>query len=264
MSDYREVQHGFAILHKFFSDSQKKQAFIAALETCVPGAAVEAIKLFLQWWQNIQFSTYIASMSQHDSTEDFHGRLSMWRAFGGSTARVAIVFKVPWSSGGARALNLIFSPVAYLMENEVHAEIDKVIENIGNNCEFLRSVSRTRVVGQVFNMLVSNVTCLKHEGFREEREWRAIYVPKRSPSNLMLSSTQVIGGVPQLVYMLPVDAAVDPLLADLDLALIFDRLIIGPSPYPAVMYEAFVTALTNAGVLEAGKRVFISNIPIRT
>jgi hypothetical protein len=44
----------------------------------------------------------------------------------------------------------------------------------------------------------------------------------------------------------------------------FDRLIIGPSQYPAVMYEAFTQALKAAGVADAENRVLISGIPIRT
>jgi hypothetical protein len=123
MTDYREVQHGFEILRKFFSDKPKTDAFVAALDACVPGVAMEAITLFNQWWENIQFNTYVASISEHDPKEDLHGRLSMWRAFGGSTARVALVVKLPWFSGGAEASNVIFSPVAYLTEDEAHAVI---------------------------------------------------------------------------------------------------------------------------------------------
>jgi hypothetical protein len=62
---------------------------------------------------------------------------------------------------------------------------------------------------------------------------------------------------------LPLDATVAPFLADLDFAQIFDRLIIGPSPYPWPMYEAFKAALTEAGVKDAQERVFVSDIPIR-
>ncbi len=263
MSDYREVQHGFDILNKFFSDKPKTDVFIAALDSCVPGAAQEAISLFNQWWKDIRFSTYVASISEHDSREDLHGRLSMWRAFGGNAVRVAIVFKVSRFSGGSLALNLLFSPVAYLTEDEAHEVIHDVIRNIGANGNFLRSVNRQVVVQTVFYMLVAGVTCLKHEAFREEREWRAIYTPKLRPSPLMESSTQVIGGVPQFVYKLPLDAAVSPTLADLDFSRIFHRLIIGPSSYPWVMFEAFTDALTKAGVPDAVERVWNSNIPIR-
>jgi hypothetical protein len=106
--------------------------------------------------------------------------------------------------------------------------------------------------------------CLKHEGFHEEREWRVIYSPKRFPSSLIEASTKVIAGVPQLLYELPLDRAVSPVLDDLDMSKMFDRLIIGPSPYPWVMYEAFTDALKKAGVEEAEKRVFMSCIPIRS
>jgi len=48
MSDYREVQHGFEILNRFFSDEPKRNAFVKALDECAPGAAQEAITLFGQ------------------------------------------------------------------------------------------------------------------------------------------------------------------------------------------------------------------------
>ena len=101
----------------------------------------------------------------------------------------------------------------------------------------------------LFYMLMTKAVCLKHKGFHEEREWRAFYAPNRNFSRLMESSTEVIGGIP---------------LSDLDLVKLFDRLIIGPSPYPWVMYQSFVAALTNVGVDDAGSKVIISDIPIRT
>ena len=263
MSDYREVQHGFELLNKFFSDKSKKEAFTAALDTCSPNSAEEAINLFNQWWSDTQSNTYIASVSEHDDDEDLYGRLSMWRAFGGMTARVAIVFSVPWVSLGALALNLTLNPVAYLSEDEHQAEINAVIKNIRENCDFLGSVERSHIVGSVFNMLLAGVTCLKHKGFNEEREWRVLYAPNRDPSPLMEQSTEVIGGVPQIVYKAPLDGNVSQDLADIEMSRIVDRLIIGPSPYPWVMYQAFVAALNEIGVLDASKRVFVSDIPIR-
>ena len=67
----------------------------------------------------------------------------------------------------------------------------------------------------VFNMLAAGVTCLKHEGFLEEREWRVIYWPQRSLSPLMESSIEVVGGIPQTVYKLPLDREKSDVLADL-------------------------------------------------
>ena len=263
MSDYREVQHGFDILSRFFADNSKRNAFVEALDACASGVAKESIDLFNQWWNDTRFNTYISAISEHDKGEDLYGRLSMWRAFGGNIARVAIVFTVPWFSSGSLALNLLFSPVAYLTEPSAQNLLIEVIENVRKNCDFLRTVDRAILVRTAFLMLLANVVCHKHRGFHEEREWRAIYAPKRWPSSLMESSTEVIGGVPQIVYKIPLDSAVSEILADLEFSRIFDRLIIGPSPYPWPMYEAFVAALTKAGVTEPEKRVIASDIPIR-
>ena len=102
-----------------------------------PRTSQRSRRLFDQWWTNISLGTYITSISEHDDKEDLHGRLSMWRAFGGNTARVAIVLRIPWFSPGSEALNLMVSPVAYLREEEAHAVIEKVVENIRSDHDFL-------------------------------------------------------------------------------------------------------------------------------
>jgi hypothetical protein len=264
MADYLEVQHGFEMLRRLFADQTQRDRFYATLDTITKNLANEAVQLFDQWWTNIRFSTYIASVSEHDDSEDLHGRLSMWRAFGGTSARVAIVFSVPWFTGAESELNVMFSPVAYLQEIEAHGQIAAVLQNVEREREFLRTIERHTLVAYVFNMLVAAVTCLKHEGFREEREWRAIYSPHRLPSSLIESATEVIGGIPQIVHKLPLDVRKSDNLAALDLAAMFDRLIIGPSQFSWSMYEAFSGALEAIGVTEAKNRVRISGIPIRS
>lgn len=228
------------------------------------GAAQEAINLFNSWLPDIRLNTYIASLSEHDDSEDLHGRLSMWRAFGGNVARVAIVLNIPPFSGGAQALNILFSPVAYLSAAEVHTVLDSVTQNICNEAAYLKSIGRANLINYVFLMLVAGVACLKHGGFHEEREWRAVYSPNRGASTLIESSTEVVGGVPQIVHKIPLDASKSQTLSELDLASTFDRLIIGPSPYSSAMHLAFANALTAIGVQNALERVHPSGIPIRT
>jgi len=261
MSDYSEVQHGFNILHNFFANNSKLSALISILDSCTPpGAATAAIEAFNSWWSDIRLHTYIASISEHDSTEDLHGRLSMWRAFGNSTSRVAIVINVPWASDAVASLKLMFSPVAYLTETEFVEVFNDVLVNVQTNRDFLSSLKTELIIATVFNMLVSGVTCLKHEGFKEEREWRAIYSPIRSPSNLIEPSIEAIDGVPQPIYKIPLDEKKGP--SSLEFSRIFDSLIIGPTQYATPMFDAFNEALINAGVVNP--RVSISGIPIRT
>jgi hypothetical protein len=265
MADYREVQHGHELLHKVLSTNENAKRFFAALDACVPGAVQESFKLFDDWWNDIRFSTYITSISEHYDSEDSHGRLSMWRAFGGSNgARVGLVLKLPRFSRATDALNIMVSPVAYLREDDVQIELNKIIQNIETFCGYLPTVERSLVVSCVYNMLVAGVVCMKHEGFLEEREWRVVYGPRRGPSALMETATEAIGGVPQIIHKIPLDGSISEDLAAIDVAQIFDQLIIGPTMYGVPMHEVFVRALTEKGVPDAARRVLVSGIPIRS
>ncbi len=215
MADYREVQHGFDILQNYFADKTRLQVFTDAFDAHFQGAALEAINRFNQHWNDIRFNTYITSISEHDQSENVHGRLSMWRAFGGGTARVAIVIKIPWIMESGNPLNLVFSPIAYLSENDVHKEMDDVSESLKSNASFISSLNREEIIGAVFHMLLSRVACLKHEGFREEREWRILHAPNRNPSPLMERSSEIIGGIPQTVFKIPLEKKVHQIIVTL-------------------------------------------------
>src|SRR5664280_1581622 len=125
MTDFREVNHGLDALNRCFNDPARLQAFKNAIDGCNAGASDQAINLFNQWWQNTQLETYITSISEHYAREDLHGRLSMWRAFGGSAGRVAIVIKLDLEIGKNAALNVNLSPVRYFNETQVESELDE-------------------------------------------------------------------------------------------------------------------------------------------
>jgi hypothetical protein len=260
MVDFREVQHGLDILSGFFSNQKNRDALLNSLDRCHLGIGRSAIDLFDQKVNDIRLETYIASISEHDDSEDVSGRLSMWRAFG-SGSRVALVLRIPKFTGATLRLGLLFSPVAYLSEAEAARVFAEVTANIEKNTAFLASVPKPVILETVFLMLQAASVCLKHEGFREEREWRAIYSPTFRPSSLMETSIEVLGTVPQPVYHIPLESSVSP---GFDLADLFDRLIIGPTAFPWATYQAFVSALRDAGCHQPEERVFVSNIPIRS
>lgn len=268
MCDYSEVLYGQSLLRNvLYNDGQKGlTALTEAVDGCAPGATEEAIRLFNQTWNDIRHNTYVTCISEHYKEEDEHGRLSMWRAFGGTDVRVAIVFKFPYSLLRANVFSLVVSPVAYLGEQQLQTEVYRVVGNIHQHRDFLKSLGREQIVTSLYNMLVAAVTCLKHEGFKEECEWRLIYAPVRWHSQLIAQerSTEDIGGIPQIIYKIPLDANTPGApegLKQLDFSRLFDRLIVSPTVYPDSMLEAFVTALQKAGVPEP--RILRSGIPIR-
>jgi hypothetical protein len=264
MADYREINHGYDMLRQYFQLPGKKAAFLAAMDAVHAGAAEAAANIFDKWWNNIKVNTFITSVSEHDAkTEDQIGRLSMWRAFGGTQTRVALVVSMPWYSQAALSLGLLFSPVVYVSEPKMYEMLDTVVQNVTREVEFLKHLAAQEFQNWLFGMMLSSVYCAKHQGFWEEREWRAVYTHGFGTPSLLQREVENIGGVPQPVFKIPLDTAVSESLADLDITRILDRVIIGPTQFAWVVYEAFVDALTAAGVPDAGAKVWTSNLPIR-
>ena len=258
MSDYSEVQHGYRMIN----EHPNTQVLLNTLNRVVRGSGDEAVALFQRWWQNIQLGTFSTSISEHRDTEDQHGRLSMWRAFGGGAARVALVLKIPLEPGIAQGVGLSMSPVSYYSTDQLGAELASVAKNIETNAAYLRETGRQMVVASAFATLMMRVICLKHEGFHEEVEWRITYSPTLTASPLMESVVEIIGGIPQKVFKIPLGGGNGP-LQHIAFPKLLDRVIVGPSSYPWAQYEAYVDALQRAGVADAGERVFVSGLPIR-
>jgi hypothetical protein len=262
MVDYREVAHGYEMLFEFFREPKRRDPFFKAFKDCAAGVGEEAVQLFNQWWNSIRFNTYIASISEHDDSEDAHGRLSMWRGFGGTATRAAIVMKPP-AQNAAQGLRLLLSPVAYFDYGQVEKELRKVARNVKGSADFLKATDRELVKRVVFFMLVTAAVSLKHIGFIEEREWRVIYLPDANPSNLIVRALEFIGGVPQIVYKVPLEENPAKDVIGVGIPALVDRVIIGPTTYPGPIAQAFIAALQAAGVTDAPSRVVLSGIPLR-
>lgn len=262
MHDFSEVEYGFSRLQRYLQNEKHYRRFSSALDGCAENLANEAIGLFDQWWGKIRGGTYISCLSEHDPTEDDHGRLSMWRAFGQSVAGVALVLRWP-GPYSAQALHVNLSPVGYFSDQVLWDEIDKVISNIESHRERLRDVPRAELVGYVYSLLMMAVVSLKHPGFEEEREWRLIYTPDQLRSPTLESETVTVGGIPQIVHKLKFENNPGLGVTGIDFSELIDRIIIGPSQYAFTMKESLAKELEKIGIEHPESKIFISGIPIR-
>ena len=261
MNDYLEVEHGFECLNKSY-DASPGIAFNAALNTCFPGLADEIKDFFNGWLPSIRRDTYITCMSEHLRAEDQHGRLSMWRAYGERTG-VALVLNaaVMIRKSTEPVLNIFSSPVDYLNPEDFAVKVEKIANNIVAEVDYIKSLGREIVKQTVFQMLRFAVLCTKHPGFHEEKEWRVIASPVMHPVQHANFAVEVIRGTPQEV--LRVDLKNHPGLEGLALPELLDRIIIGPCQFPDMVRAAFLRLLQEVGVPEAGKKIIISDIPLR-
>jgi hypothetical protein len=263
MNDYREIEHGVACLSAAYS--KNVETMRALFEQPFPGFCAQLENLFNGLLPAIRTDTYITCLSEHDSSEDRYGRLSMWRAYGGAApARVALVV-----SGGplfrpTDALKAYTSPVAYYADDQVEKDFSQVLANVADNLELVKSLGQDQVRNYMFAVLRSAVVCTKHPGFFEEREWRVIYSPSFLKSDRITSQIATIDGTPQSICKLPLSDVPEEGLTGLKVQNFLDRVIIGPSKYPSGIYDALMRVLTDAGVSNPASKIVVSDVPLRS
>lgn len=261
MNDYSEVQHGLECLASAYR-SESGQKLRKALDDWFPGFCKEFESLFDGWQSELRIGTYLLCVSEHENDEDTLGRLSMWRAYGDATG-VALVMKAAPFFNESDALQAYTSPVAYLSAKGFEREFGALAGSILENAEFLRTLQREQISHLLFNAFLFAGLCTKHPGYVEEREWRVIHCPKLHPSERLVKAVEIVGGAPQVIYKIPLKDVPDEGLTGIEIAELLDRLIIGPTEYPAATYDAFVELLRDAGVPNPEKRVCVSEIPLR-
>lgn len=262
MNDYREVEHGINCLVSTFKNEEGKK-FQSVMEELFPGVIDRFTKLFDSWLPALRTSTYLTCVSEHENYEDIYGRLSMWRAYGGKQP-VAIVMNTTAFGSESDALSAYTYPVLYQDLEQFNLEFERLTSRITIEKEFVKSMGEQDVTNYLFDVFKSYALCVKHPGFKEEREWRVVYNPLLRPSDRITSSIEVIDGVPQKVHKIPLVNIPEENLIGMNIPELIDRIIIGPSDHQYIIASTFIGLLEEAGCENAAKKVSYSGIPLRT
>src|SRR5690606_25994914 len=83
-------------------------------------------------------------------------------------------------------------------------------------------------------------------------------------ANAIQREVRSINGVPQRLYKLPLKDNERLGIKGISLPDVLSRIIIGPTQYPIVLFDALYMALVRAGVPDPHTKIAISNIPLRT
>lgn len=264
MNDYSEVQHGIQMLLKVFgaNENARRERLVSALDQVAEGAARAGIADFDQWIPTLPDSTFIGCLSQWD-TGDEHGRLSMWRSYTAKGAGVALILNSDPFLAETDELKAYSLPVAYLTEDGLAAGVDRCLDMLEANLAQAEILSFEAIKYIVFWWLLTMAVSLKHPAFSEEREWRIIYLPDLWKSEIIEESVEVVSGVPQVIQKIPLKNDPNLGLVNADLDNLLHRLVIGPSDFPMVLFDAFATGLEKGGVTSAQDRIGVSFIPLR-
>ena len=263
MNDYNEMRHGLRCLIEAFG-TEAGQAFNSALNDCYPDLAQELDQRFTNVAATLIEHTYLTCVSEHGDDEELYGRLSMWRAYGTSTG-VALVFNNGPFIRPSNALPIWFTPVSYMDADGFKGQIEAIAASMNHERELLKTFPREELLDIAFRALIFAVVSSKHEGFREEREWRIVHFPALWPSTLdRLPLDQVsLGGVPQPIFKIPFVDHVDEGFHGATIPELINRVIIGPTQFPVAIRTALSQALGNAGMQEPMERVHCSDVTLR-
>lgn len=263
MVDYSEVVHGRNCIESILSNETHREPLKRLLNECHSGIYEAVIERYLEQRDWIAAETYVGSLSEHSENEA-HGRLSMWNSFGRSAPTAALVLNVSLDEAEGEGVGILFSPVGYLNDDEILEEFLSVIKNVEANKDYIKSIPYEYAFGYFLMMIIMAATCLKHEGFKEEREWRALHIPTLFDSPKIQKEIEYISGIPQIVSKLPLVNFPELGVSDLDLNSLLYKVIVGPTPYALPISTAIKVAMNEVGVIDSANKVVISGIPIRT
>lgn len=264
MNDYSEVQHGINLLQKVFGgpDNPSINKLYLALDQCDPGAAKRGVERFNAWIPKLQDITFIGCLSQADIGETT-GRLSMWRAYSSPSSGVALVLdKTPFLAE-TDALAAYSLPVAYLSDDEFLAGIEGCLTALVRFAPTLAGVEEAVIENTIFWWLLCLAVGCKHPGFHEEREWRIIYIPEMWKSRVITETVEIVHGLPQIVQKIPLIDDPENGLFGADPANLLKKIIIGPTDFPMVQYDAFAALMSEVGIDDPHERLKLSLIPLR-
>lgn len=265
MNDFSEIEHGKAAIEPVIKGPLGVR-LINLLDSIEPGLSRKAMDLHVQHRQHAREAIFMLSLSEHNPNDTL-GRLSMWRAYGGPVAGVALLFKRGVVDVEADAdLELAAMPVLYGGPDEFHVEFEEMLGCLEAEIDFLKYQGGDIISLITATFLQFAMMTVKHPGFSEEQEWRIIHRPYEFPSAYIAPTTLTIAGIPQAIYEIPFyDEALGGFhtVPELKLNDILDGIIIGPCFYPETLFRAFKDQMEAAGIEDAKDKIFVSNIPLR-
>lgn len=260
MNDFSETEHGLACIQEAYNGpiGTKLKELV---NNIYPGISDDFEKAFDKWIPNFRLDTYLTCVSEHLPEEDSHGRLSMWRAYGGPTGVALVLNSRPFFR--KNEMNAYSLPVFYKNASSFGATFETSVQNLENNQDIVKKLGRPSLMEAMFFMFRLALLCTKHEGFHEEREWRVVYTPEYDRSEILIPDIATIRGIPQLLYKLPLKNNPARGIIDIEIPELLDRIIIGPTEFPQAVAEAFIIRLAQIGVKDSANKVVVSDIPLR-
>lgn len=264
MNDLEEVRfgvlNGVAVI-------KESEILSAALQTNARHKTfTDALDHFVTYFEEKHLlDTYVFCLSEH-AQEDRDGLLSMWRGYGGNGKGAALVFDTS-KLGVTEDSSLIVARVRYGSKDERFEWFDKaastsatvlIDHHIPDDKIYLASAA-------IFERIKLFALFSKHHGFKEEKEWRVVYMSERDTDGKLKSMQHYFNGPrgvePKLHFKVaPIEGVTSP---DLSFDKILSAMLLGPSTSSPLAVLSVKRMLDVIGKSELKDRLIASSIPLR-
>ncbi len=222
-------------------------------------------ELYAHFDSSEAFDTYVFCLSEH-KVDDNDGLLSMWRGYGGNGCGAAIVFDTA-KLNPVDDSPLIVSKVTYASTAEREQWI---IDKIGELANFISETKLSdallsNAVWYFFERLKIFALFAKHHGFKEEQEWRAVYLPSRDKKGYFKSMLDYSIGKSGVVPRLKLKIAPIPGLFADDLCIekLVCKVLLGPGVASVISLHATRRMLIKHNKPVLAEKVVASSTPFR-
>ena len=210
---------------------------------------------------------YAFCASVHDEKEHKDGRLSMWRGYGGNGKGVAIVFDTKKINYVETGSPLIISRVHYASTEDRKQWLQDLMR------KFAALLKENHVedehlylpVHALFTRIKIFSLFTKHDGFKEEQEWRVVYLKEWDQGDSVTPTHSYAitdrGVEPKL--KLPVKAIPGKTTDDFSISTLIYEIILGPSISSQLSKGALARMLDSIGKPELKVKLRASDIPYR-
>ena len=268
MTDREEVAGNLLVLRRHLSSASQLRALLDQLNGLLSSAfAQQFLAHFEKIVANDFFGTYVFCLSE-EHTDHPEGRLSMWRAYGGDGAGVAIGFKTALiQSRWDAPAPVLFYKVRYENEGQMLATAGTLLKTFASLSPKIRPIFTSKpdiVFDALYQLLLIVAATRKHPGFSEESEWRVIYASNFGDGSSMLQpDTFAFGNTVRLGYRLSLSQYLTNFHPPAVMDDLIGNVIVGPCDPQVPVAQAVEKLLADLGCKNPGAKIRLCQTPYR-
>lgn len=265
MNDLEEVRFGILEGNRLAMQSEE-----IANACQSPGRAAAFRHYFSHYFGQFDthhaFDIYVFCMSEH-RRDDNDGLLSMWRGYGGNGNGAALVFDTA-RINVLESSPLIIADVRYATRDARMQWLNTLVSKLAAILSASNVPDEKLFIPayQLFERIKLFALFTKHQGFKEEQEWRVVYLPDRDPNKrlepMFHYAISPRGIEPKLkLRVAPIEGVIG---SDLSLAKLIDRIILGPTNSSPLVRSAVLRMFDRLSLPELKPKLWTSSIPFRS